>query len=151
MISELLTGPYRIPAWFALAVICVCVPAWILVLLRRRKRGKDFLTRHPDAAVLRIRHGKITGALTVHSVDGERPVLVSKGAKQFLCLAPGEHSLSLSYQRTKVNVVGKLSRYFDANRIATEKTATKRMTVKAYEKYNLYYDSQAETFEFTRK
>ncbi|MDR2132571.1 MAG: hypothetical protein LBP30_04410 [Clostridiales Family XIII bacterium] len=151
MIAELLTGPYGIPTWFGLAAVFVCVPAWILVLLRRKKREKDFLIRHPDAAVLRIRNGGITGSLNVRSVDGERPVLASKGTKRFLYLAPGEHALSLSYRRTKVSVVGKLSRYFDANRIETEKTATKRMTVKAYEKYNLYYDGRTEAFKFTRK
>jgi hypothetical protein len=151
VVTELLTGQYKILVWFTLAVILLYIPAWAVVLLRRKKRVNDFLARHPDAAVLQILRGKLTGALTVHSVDGEKPVQVSKGAKQFLYLSPGEHTLSLSYQWTKVSVAGKLSRYLDANRNVHEKTAVKRMTVKAYEKYALYYDSQAEAFIFTRE
>ncbi|MDR2051538.1 MAG: hypothetical protein LBQ63_07210 [Deltaproteobacteria bacterium] len=150
VIRELFTGQYRILAFFALAVILVYIPAFALVLRRRKKRGEDFLRRHPNAAIVRILRGKTTGILTVHSVDGEKPVLASKGTTWFLYLAPGEHELLLSYQWTKINILGKLSRYFDANQTVSGKTAVKRMTVKAYEKYSLFYDPQTENYKFTR-
>lgn len=150
-VIELFAGQYHMPIWFVFVAFVICVPAWVIALHRRKERGEAYLLKHPDAAIVRILRGKTTGILTVHSVDGEKPVLVSKGTECFLYLAPGEHVLSLSYQWTKISIAGKLSRYLYANRTVAGKTAAKRMRVRSGEKYSLFYDCQTEQYRFTRK
>ncbi|MDR1451445.1 MAG: hypothetical protein LBI57_03820 [Helicobacteraceae bacterium] len=120
-IRALFAGQYAILAWFLLAVVAVYIPAMTLRLSRRKRQSAAFLRQHRNAAAAQILRGKATGVLTVHAVDGEKPVLTSKGARLYFYLAPGEHILQLSYRWDKISLIGKLSPYFYANQTAQGK------------------------------
>jgi hypothetical protein len=148
--TDLFLGQWSVLLWFFVAIIVIYIPIWLVILHRRKKRGKAFLRECPDAAIVKIERTKLSGILTVHDVDGKKPTLVSKGTNWYFYLSPGEHSLSLSYEWQESSVVGKLSKYSNANKIIQGKDAQIKVDVKARSAYVLRYNIQSEEYCFAQ-
>jgi hypothetical protein len=148
--TDLFLGQWSILLCFFAAIIFIYIPIWIIILRRRKKRGEDFLRSCPNAAIVKIERTKLSGILTVHEVDGEKPTLVSKGTVWYFYLAPGEHTLSLSYEWQESSIAGKLSSYSNANKIMQGKDAHIQVAAKARSAYVLRYNIQSEEYCFAR-
>ena len=103
-ISNLFTGHYKILMWFIVFIIFIYIPSFAFYLHRRRKKAESYKFTHPDAVTVKIVRSTINDTLTVHSIDGEKPVFFSKGTNLYFYITPGEHILSLSYQWVKVSI-----------------------------------------------
>jgi hypothetical protein len=148
--SNLFLGQWTILLCFFAAIIFIYIPIWIIILRRRKKRGENFLRQCPDAAIVKIERTKLSGILTVHNVDREKPTLISKGTVWYFYLAPGEHTLSLSYEWQESSIVGKLSSYSNANKIIQGKDAEIQVTVQARSAYVLRYNIESEEYCFAQ-
>ena len=135
-LKDVFAGQYAVLAWFVLAIVVLCIPVWLIVLRRRKDRGEDYRRQDSDVAVVRIMRSEMTGILTVNEADGEKPVLVSQGARVFLYLTPGEHTLSLSYQWAQVEVLTA----YNTNVDYSAETVKKHVVVEPHGKYTLRYD-----------
>ena len=143
LLKDIFTGHYAILVWFILAIVVLYIPAWFIYLRRRKKRGQDFLTQTPGVATVQIMRSDVTGQLTVHEVDDEKPVLDSKGAKVYLYLAPGEHVLSLLYEWTKVDVAKQV---YGLNAVQSVEPVNKHIIVKTGGTYTLRYDHERKDY-----
>jgi hypothetical protein len=150
-LQEVFSGQYQILAWFILSIIILYVPGLFLYLLIRKKRGENYLRKHPQAAIVRISRSGLTGILTVHEVDGKKPLLVSQGIDLCFFLTPGKHTLLLSYQWTEVSLPGKLiPRFFYANTMVSGRNSKERVFVEPHGKYCLHYDRDTEEYVFSK-
>jgi hypothetical protein len=108
---EVFSGQNRIAAWFVVGVVVLYLPGMALYLGRRRRRVAAFRRRHTDAATVVIERSKVNDLLSVHSVDGQPPIMDGKGTRLVLHLTPGEHLLRVSYQWTESSLAAKLVGY----------------------------------------
>ncbi|KZX13089.1 hypothetical protein [Methanobrevibacter curvatus] len=142
-VTDLFTGNYKILAWFILAIILIYIPAWFIYLHLRKRKSEVFLSKYPHAAKVHILHGELTGNLTVHSVDGEKPVLDSERTAMYLYLTPGIHTLELAYQWTEV---APFEQVYGLNKTMNGKNVSIRVSIEVGRHYTLGYDKKRETY-----
>jgi hypothetical protein len=107
---------------------------------KKKNAAAKFLAEHPTAARVYIK-GAAQGALTVISVNNERPVTFIEGMKSGFFLLPGENVLELTYQWTRPGVLHKtVTTTVGPNKI--------KVTAETEKSYNIGYNKKEETYNF---
>lgn len=116
-------------------------------ILRNKKMvqsNNEFLNQHPDAARLYLfAKSSITDeTVEVHAVDDAKPEVFSEKMKSGIYLAPGTHTLRVSYSYTRPGL---------AYKTVTKSTdqVSKEVTVEANKSYILGYERKEERFTFS--
>jgi hypothetical protein len=80
---------------------------WMVVLNSRvKKKASGYLQQHPDAAsVILAARPQFGESITVESVNGQRPVLFSKGVRGGFHVEPGQAQIIASFSRTRPGVL----------------------------------------------
>jgi hypothetical protein len=111
---------------------------------KMKSSNQRFLIEHPDAArVYLTTKALITSeAVTVTSVNGEKPEYFAEAAKSGFYLIPGSRLVEMTYTHNRPGVIHK-------NVTTTFGPVKKELTVAANKKYLLGFDRKEEIFTFT--
>ena len=128
---------------YVIGLFVVCLGVTIVMLVMHRKRSSAFLAEHPDAVKVLLAVNTMAGqSIQVHTVGGEKPVLLTEKTKSGFYALPGKNELSLSYTSMRPGVVYRTV-------AKTYGPITKEITVKAGKKYALSFDKKTEDFELS--
>lgn len=132
--------------WFV--VIALAVVGSIVFNGMRVKKLKtatqNFLAQNPNAAKVYLNAGyKVVSsdAVSVHLVDGGEPILFNKGAKAGFYVAPGAHTVEISYTHNRAGVIYR-------NVTTTTGNVQKAIVVEAGKEYSLGFDKKQGEFVF---
>ncbi|MFV0412911.1 MAG: hypothetical protein ACK5L3_06505 [Oscillospiraceae bacterium] len=133
--------------WFA--VIALAVVGSIVFNVVRMKKLKNatqnFLAQNPNAAKVYLNAGyKVVSsdAVSVHLVDGGEPILFNKGTKAGFYVAPGAHTVEISYTHNRAGVIYR-------NVSTTTGSVQKTIAVEPGKEYSLGFDKKQGEFVFT--
>jgi hypothetical protein len=108
--------------------------------------GQNFLLEHPGAAkiFLSVKALITSEIVTVHSVDGEKPVYFSEGGKTGFYTTPGSRHVEISYTHSRPGILHK-------NVITTVGPVKKELIANTGKSYLLAYDRREEKFTFEER
>ncbi len=145
LLDTMLTGQYRILTWFFAAILFIYIPGMFIWLRRRKQRSAQYEMEHPDAVKVFIGRSMANDLLTVYAINGEDPVMHSKGIWYGFYLRPGMNVIEAQYQWTTVSL-------FAISGYETHHVDPVRLEVKARmgKEYELRYDHEREDYVFAR-
>lgn len=144
--DSLLTGQYRILYWFFAAIVFIYIPGMLIWLRRRKRISEQYEMEHPDAVKVFIGRSMTNDLLTVHTINGEDPVMHSRGTWYGFYLRPGVNVIEAQYQWTTISVFaisGYETHHVDPVRL--------EVTARMGKEYELRYDHDREKYVFARR
>ena len=147
MLSDLMpSGELRILYWFIAAFVFIYLPGMYLWLRKRKRVSESYERDHPDAVRLFFGRTKINDLITVSTVNGQLPVMHSRGISYGCYLRPGKNVIEVQYQWTTISVTtvsGYRTHHVDPVILAVEAGMGKE--------YTLSYDHDEECYVFARR
>jgi hypothetical protein len=135
-------------------IIFVYIPCMYLWLWFKNKKAAAFAKQN-NAVKCYIKHTKINDILTVHSINGKKPVMFSTFSKIGCYVLQGENSIYVYYmwQPFWANLVRKISSTHHLFGIKQHHIDGKNLQVfaKANTEYELYYDHKKHKYVFAEK
>ncbi len=129
--------------WFGMAILFIYVPCMYLWLKRRKNRAVAYEHEHPEAVKVYFRRIEMDDTLNIISVNGEKPVVHSKGTKYGFYLLPGENIIHVRCQWANRSATA-LSGY-KTHTIEDEKL---KVIVETNKTYSLSCNRKLQQFEF---
>jgi|GEM_PF-1359521 len=136
----------RILYWFIGGFVFIYLPGMYLWLRKRKRMSESYEMEHPDAVRIFFGRTKTNDLLTVFSVNGEPPVMHSKGISYGCYLCSGKNMIEAQYQWTTISITtisGYRTHYVDPVTLDVEAGTGKE--------YTLFYDHEEECYVFARR
>ena len=133
-LANIWNSPSRYMLILIALVIIIYIPAMMVYMKKRKQTAGRFLEDNPSAAKVFIA-GRMSGTLTVLSVNDDVPNHFYEGTKQGFFLLPGDNTLEVQYGWTRPGVLYKtVTTTVGPNKIQVAAAANKS--------YNINYDKK---------
>lgn len=142
----MLTGQYRILYWFFAVMVFIFIPGMFVWLGKRKRKSEQYEMENPDAVKVFIGRSITNDLMTVYAINGDEPVMHSRGTWYGFYLRPGMNVIEAQYQWTTISmfaISGYETHHVDPVRL--------EVTAEMGKEYELSYDHDSEKYLFRRR
>ncbi|MDO4799608.1 MAG: hypothetical protein Q4A52_03705 [Bacillota bacterium] len=116
----------------------------VLYMKKQKNHIAKFKAENPDYATVLLKTKGIAASLSVHSVNGQAPLLFNQGMTVGFVVKPGTHVVESTYSTTRPGVMHKTV-------TKTYGPSKQEITVEAGKTYHYLFDPKQEMYEFTEQ